>query len=348
MPTFTLFFSLPLVTCRRNILKFESGSKMAARQTESQGYVAKFCSYIEALIEAWNTAGDLNYRSQPEEPGCKANYWAVKLGLTTLGNKLPYEREKWWSNSTAKGAKEKWPERPQELQEWKKRANALEPDATLHTLNLETHVTKEKVDKFIRVADEAIDIQRHSEDTFDRGENPHLCVKGRVVNELALELGLIDSDWYLAKKCNLIQTNTFAVDPQKDKQLSLRLYEELGIDPACGKQPLVFTDGFNRNDYIDEDELQMLVTKAEALRASIVKKTEHRPEEESPMLSDFEHPVPCSHVAGIIRKRSDNIARSLRSHKYPVIVSGARSYCDAEHAAVLWPKWKKYWREKQK
>lgn len=34
-------------------------------------------------------------------------------------------------------------------------------------------------------------------------------------------------------------------------------------------------------------------------------------EEKSPTLSDIQHPVECTLVAGIVHKRSDNIARSL-------------------------------------
>jgi hypothetical protein len=221
------------------------------------------------------------------------------------------------------------------------------PNTTLHTLNLETSVTKEKTEKIIRLSDEAIDIQRLSKDTFGFGENSNLRIKGRLVNELALELGLIDPDWYLAKKCNLIQTNKLEIDPHKDKEINLKLYEELWIDPACGKQPFVFTDVFNLSGYLDEDELKLLLTKAKGLLESIVEKAEHRPQNKLMTLSDFEHPVPCSLVAGIVRKRSDNVARSLKNHKYPVILSCDKYYCDAEHAAVLWPKWKKYWKEKQ-
>lgn len=320
---------------------------MATRQTESQGFVTKFCLYIDELLQAWDSANDINYLVRPDEPGCKANYCAIKLGLTVLGNKLPYEREKWWYNSTPKGAKEKWPEIPHELQKWKKRAKSIEPDAKVYTQSLGTHVTKEKIDKFVRVADEAIDIQRYSENTFGLGENQQLCVKGRIVNKLAVELGLIDADWYLANKCNLIPSGTSVDDPQKNKEINLKLYEELGIDPTCRKQPFVFTDVFNRNGYIYEDELQLLVTRAKALLESMIDKAEHGSEEKSLTLSDLEHPVPCLRVAGIVHKRSDNVARSLRSHKYPVIVSGDKYYCDAEHAAVLWPKWKKHWREKQ-
>jgi len=238
---------------------------MATRQTELQGFVTKFCLYIDKLLQAWDTSEDINYLVQPDEPGCKANYCAIKLGLTILGNKLLYEREKWWYNSMPKGAKEKWPELPQELQKWKKRAKSIEPDTKIYTLSMDTHVTEEKIDKFIRVADEAIDIQRYSGNSFGIDENQQLCIKGQIINELALELGLVDADWYLAKKCDLFYFNTSTSNPQKNQEINLKLYEELGIDSACGKQPFVFTDVFKRAGYIYEDELQLLVNKAKTL-----------------------------------------------------------------------------------
>ncbi|MHC4440778.1 MAG: hypothetical protein ACYS3S_25800 [Planctomycetota bacterium] len=252
---------------------------MATRQLEPQVFVIKFCFYIDELLQAWDTANDINYLVQPDEPGGKANYCAIKLGLTVLGNKLPYEHEKWWYNSTPKGTKEKYPDLPQELQNWKKRAKALGPDTTLYTLNLKTHITKEKAEKFLRAAEEALELQTYSENKFGLGENPQLCVKGQVVNDLALELDLIDPDWYLVKKCNLIQTSKSVFDPQKDKETNLKLYQELGIDPSCGKQPFVFTDAFRLNGYIDEDELQLLVNKAKTLIVSSSDNEDYLPSE---------------------------------------------------------------------
>ena len=40
--------------------------------------------------------------------------------------------------------------------------------------------------------------------------------------------------------------------------------------------------------------------------------------------------------------------RTLRGKKYPVVEAGGKCYCSAEHAAVVWPKWKKYWQKRQK
>ena len=57
--------------------------------------------------------------------------------------------------------------------------------------------------------------------------------------------------------------------------------------------------------------------------------------------------IRCGEIAGIIRKRSDSIARSLKAAKYPVIKKANKNYCDPQHAAVLFPKWKKYLQKSQ-
>jgi hypothetical protein len=59
-------------------------------------------------------------------------------------------------------------------------------------------------------------------------------------------------------------------------------------------------------------------------------------------LSSLKNPVTCAEVGGIIRKRSDNIAAELKKHRYPVVKSNRKNYCNAEDAAVLWPKWKRH------
>jgi hypothetical protein len=64
-------------------------------------------------------------------------------------------------------------------------------------------------------------------------------------------------------------------------------------------------------------------------------------------LNDLKNPVTCIEVAGIIHKRSDNIAQILKRHHYPVVKSSGKYYCESEHAEVLWPKWKKHCQNKQ-
>lgn len=61
----------------------------------------------------------------------------------------------------------------------------------------------------------------------------------------------------------------------------------------------------------------------------------------------LKNPIPCKQVADIIHKRSDNVARTLRNNEYPLEKISGKWFCDAEHAAVIWRKWKKYWQEQQ-
>lgn len=56
--------------------------------------------------------------------------------------------------------------------------------------------------------------------------------------------------------------------------------------------------------------------------------------------------VLCKDVAAIVRKRSDSVARSLKNAHYPVVKVNRKAYCDPEHAAVIFQKWKKYWTKK--
>lgn len=66
-----------------------------------------------------------------------------------------------------------------------------------------------------------------------------------------------------------------------------------------------------------------------------------------PPLAVLKNPVTCREIGGIIHRRSDNIAAKLKKSGYPVVKSNRRYYCDAEHAGVVWPKWKKHWQNKQ-
>jgi len=69
-----------------------------------------------------------------------------------------------------------------------------------------------------------------------------------------------------------------------------------------------------------------------------------KPSEEAEMSSNF---IPCVQIAGIIRRRSDAIARTLRTAKYTVVKKAGKNYCDPEQAAVLFPKWKKHWKARK-
>ena len=238
--------------------------KMPTETNEAQKYIKILCSSIDELIKAWHSARELSYRISPNEPGSKANYCAIKLGLATNEKDWPFINEEWWYDSSPKKAQEKWPDRPKELQTWKERAIALEPKTKIRFLPIDINVTNEKIEKFIRIADEVIDILKHSS-YLNLVGNKDFIIKGKVLNELSLELDLIDPDWYLAKYCNLLKTYAFGYNPPKDKENFLKVYEELGINPYCKKQPFIIYNDLTHDGYINEDELQALLVSAKSL-----------------------------------------------------------------------------------
>lgn len=106
-----------------------------------------------------------------------------------------------------------------------------------------------------------------------------------------------------------------------------------------------------QSSLVSSVNLQTFELPIETLISGILKpKTEQKtkPVKEAtkgiPMQSNF---IPCVEIAGIIRKRSDAIARTLRAAKYPVVKKANKNYCDPEHAAVLFPKWKKHLKRQQ-
>jgi hypothetical protein len=60
-------------------------------------------------------------------------------------------------------------------------------------------------------------------------------------------------------------------------------------------------------------------------------------------LADMEDPVSCMEVAGVIGKRSDNVARVLRKGGLMVVRCGQGYYCQAKDAGALWRKFGRYW-----
>jgi hypothetical protein len=82
----------------------------------------------------------------------------------------------------------------------------------------------------------------------------------------------------------------------------------------------------------------------EKLKAETEPKT---PSVKEPPLAVLKNPVTCLEVSLIVRVRSDNVAAKLKRYKYPVVKIGRKNYCDAEHAGVVWPKWKNHWQNKQ-
>ncbi|MHC4495136.1 MAG: hypothetical protein ACYSYM_04855 [Planctomycetota bacterium] len=95
---------------------------------------------------------------------------------------------------------------------------------------------------------------------------------------------------------------------------------------------------------IDNDICEASILALKLLR----REARARIQEVEMMLSNLKTPVACGDVAGIIHKRSDNVARTLKGKRYPVVKAGGKYYCEAEDAAVIWPKWKNHWQKRQK
>jgi len=100
------------------------------------------------------------------------------------------------------------------------------------------------------------------------------------------------------------------------------------------------------NDQLYQDRIlqleEQLRVKDQQIEA-LIKAINHNKEEERKLP---EHYVLCTKVGGIVRKRSDSIARSLKNAHYPVIKTNNKFYCDPAHAAVIFPKWKTYLKKK--
>lgn len=58
--------------------------------------------------------------------------------------------------------------------------------------------------------------------------------------------------------------------------------------------------------------------------------------------------VACVDIEKVVRKRSDSIARTLKSLGRPVITKAHRYYCSSADAAVAFPAWRDYLKQQQK
>jgi hypothetical protein len=153
-------------------------------------------------------------------------------------------------------------------------------------------------------------------------------------NDLAVKLGLTHPDWILAMDLALLPYF-----------LGADVIRQLPLPWKYDKPPFIFNGHSfvlsiaSRQTLPDVEEL---LTKAQSLSP-----INGNSENASSAIQKLTNPVTCATVAAIAHKRSDNIARTLRSRRYRVIIEGRKSYCDAEEAAVLWPKWKEHWQEQR-
>ena len=62
-------------------------------------------------------------------------------------------------------------------------------------------------------------------------------------------------------------------------------------------------------------------------------------------LNDLEDPIPCEYVATVLRRQTASVNRTLRSAGLPVVKVGGRTYCQRINVEVIWPGFKKKWRD---
>lgn len=150
--------------------------------------------------------------------------------------------------------------------------------------------------------------------------------------ELVASVGSCEGDPGILEAANLPHDRRsifLSGDYKRARQWEPHIRDELGLGEKVGQQQL------SPEEPAETDSEVSPATKSPR-------------EEELPKDTRMpSNPVTCVYVAGIIRKRSDVVARTLKAHQYTVVKKAHKNYCDAEQAAVLWPKWKKHWQELQ-
>jgi hypothetical protein len=106
-------------------------------------------------------------------------------------------------------------------------------------------------------------------------------------------------------------------------------------------------DGLERlwglHDRLAREIVQLESRKVEVLRKIRAGQGVEGSEPAGMTLADMEDPVSCVEVAGVVRKRSDSVARALRRANLMVVRCGQGYYCQAKDAGALWRKFGRYW-----
>ena len=293
---------------------------MANRQDQTSRWVDKFCGLIEWLLSVHD--GQDNRCLDATVRGKAANYLAVRLGIGTIqGDRLPLKQSDFdGRDSLVQGILNE--QLVARLERWLEEVK--EKGVFRELMPPEKDVTDLNIGRFINKLKDAIaDIE---------GEFLQASMRcyAREMNGLAVKLGLTHPDWFLAMELGLM--------PFLRNEVIKGLPLQWDYDP-----PPFWTEGptaFARKE--DIPRLELFIQKAEALASG-----GHCFRGERPSLQDLEFPVKCTLVQDITRIRSDNVVRKLRSHGCSLVKAGSGYYCQAEDAAVIWPKWKKYWSQKK-
>jgi hypothetical protein len=123
---------------------------------------------------------------------------------------------------------------------------------------------------------------------------------------------------YISSLCNRVKFLARQMDLRRD---------EKSLEHFCP----------DRLDYPDADKLLELREEAEGyLQKNVSSK-------KSLSVLDLKDPVACKEVAEFIHKQSGNVARELRNRNFPVVTVKRINFCEAEHAGIVWPKFRNHW-----
>lgn len=237
---------------------------MAAKQTNTQKYIENFCVFLEELINIQENS-ETRYYENTSIPGRKANFLAIKLGLTSLEGELPYDHND-WKHEILK--KQKKPDRTRilKLKAWQKRAQALDPNKKCEVPKPKTNITTKKIKEYCDCLRMMIEILEASRQNPLLKDNSMLQVKGLRANKLALELGLIHPGWHLVEKVGLpLYDEQFTCIELKLETLS----DELGISLDGDKPPLITCHSLFGGGFANIESLNKSLEKAEALATSL-------------------------------------------------------------------------------
>jgi len=302
---------------------------MAVKDDTTDKWVSKFCELMGWFIGLQKVHGD--NLGEAHVKGLAANYLAVKLGIfdeTKPKEGLdhfdwdpPYRMNDWQCDFPEQpSCRERMEYRRERMAHWRRRA---EERGLFRTAPFSPEVMPDRVHSYCDCL-ESIIYRVH-----DWTLHAEVAALARQANDLAVKLGLTHPDWLLAMDLGILPRFVGAEE-----------IHDLPLPWEYDKPPVVLRNPPRVVDESDIPRLRESLKKAQALSSDRA-----GGDDTAPALQKLKNPVKCGEVAVIVHMRSDNVARMLRSRRYPVVTVGRKNYCEAEDAAVLWPKWKKRWRE---
>jgi hypothetical protein len=309
-------------------------TSMAAKDATTQKWLARFRELMRWFVSLERVSGDNLHAAHVK--GLAANYLAVKLGifdptkpaktLAPLEQEPPYRMADWQCDSLDEEplCRERKDYRRQRMKHWMRKAGQY---GRFRRALVRKEVTSENIRRY-RDCLRGIDYQARANPSW-----ADVTPSALEANDRAVKLGLTHPDWILAMNLGLMPF----LDADEIRQLPLPWKHN--------KPPIIF----NGHSFVLGIASRQPMPDMEELlkRAGCLSPTDGNGDDASSAIRNLKNPVTCADVALAIHKRSDNVARTLRGHRYPVIIESRKSYCDAEDAGVIWPKWKERWAEKK-